>query len=83
MGQHTQLRELICRLAKSMFDRGLTSGSSGNISVRLADGGVLVTPTGTSFGHLDPAGLSLLDAGGPPDRWRSANKGNAVACSVL
>ena len=64
MGQHTQLRELICRLAKSMFDRGLTSGSSGNISVRLADGGVLVTPTGTSFGHLDPAGLSLLDAEG-------------------
>lgn len=56
------LRELICTLAKSMFDRGLTGGSSGNISARTADGGLLVTPTGASFGRLDPARLSLLDA---------------------
>ena len=60
----TALRELICTLAKSMFDRGLTGGSSGNISARTADGGLLVSPTGTSFGRLDPARLSRFDSTG-------------------
>ena len=59
-----QLRELICLLAKSMFDRGLTGGSTGNISARTDDGGLLVSPTGTSFGRLDPARLSRFDAQG-------------------
>ncbi|MCV3274320.1 3-oxo-tetronate 4-phosphate decarboxylase [Roseobacter sinensis] len=58
------LREQICRLAKSMFDRGLTGGSTGNISARTADGGLLVSPTGTSFGRLDPGRLSHFDAAG-------------------
>ena len=58
-----KLREAICRFAKSMFERGLTFGSSGNISVRLDDGW-LMTPTGSSFGDLDPADLSLLDGKG-------------------
>ena len=57
----TALRELICTLAKSMFDRGLTGGSTGNISARTEDGGLLVSPTGTSFGRLDPARLSRFD----------------------
>jgi ribulose-5-phosphate 4-epimerase/fuculose-1-phosphate aldolase len=60
----TQLREQICLLAKSMFDRGLTGGSTGNISARTEDGGLLVSPTGTSFGRLDPARLSRFDAKG-------------------
>lgn len=60
----TALRELICILAKSMFDRGLTGGSTGNISARTQDGGLLVSPTGTSFGRLDPARLSRFDASG-------------------
>ena len=47
-----------------MFDRGLTGGASGNISARLVDGGLLVSPTGSSFGTLDPARLSHFDAGG-------------------
>ncbi|WP_298919227.1 aldolase [uncultured Roseobacter sp.] len=58
------LRELICLLAKSMFNRGLTGGSTGNISARTEDGGLLVSPTGTSFGRLDPARLSRFDASG-------------------
>lgn len=58
------LRERICRLARSMFDRGLTGGASGNISARAEDGGLLVTPTGSSMGDLDPARLSRFDAGG-------------------
>ena len=60
----TQLREQICLLAKSMFDRGLTGGSTGNISARTDDGGLLVSPTGTSFGRLDPARLSRFDVKG-------------------
>ncbi|MBT8411895.1 MAG: aldolase [Octadecabacter sp.] len=60
----TALREQICLLAKSMFDRGLTGGSTGNISARTPDGGLLVSPTGTSFGRLDPARLSRFDVNG-------------------
>ena len=47
-----------------MFDRGLTGGSTGNISARTLDGGLLVSPTGTSFGCLDPGRLSHFDAQG-------------------
>ncbi|GGF49255.1 Ribulose-5-phosphate 4-epimerase/Fuculose-1-phosphate aldolase [Mameliella alba] len=64
MTEETRLREHICTLAKSMFDRGLTGGSTGNISSRTPDGGLLVSPTGTSFGRLDPARLSRFDAEG-------------------
>lgn len=60
----SQLREQICELAKSLFDRGLTHGSTGNISARTSDGGLLVSPTGTSFGRLDPGRLSRFDAVG-------------------
>jgi ribulose-5-phosphate 4-epimerase/fuculose-1-phosphate aldolase len=55
-----KLREDICRLGKSMFDRGLTVGSSGNISVRLNDAW-LMTPTNSCLGRLDPASLSKVD----------------------
>ena len=58
------LRDEICMLARSLFDRGLTHGSTGNISARTEDGGLLVSPTGTSFGRLDPAKLSRFDAKG-------------------
>ena len=60
----TRLREEICRYGRSLFERGLTPGSSGNISLRLDDGGWLVTPTNASLGFLDPARLSRLDATG-------------------
>ncbi|MBT9369665.1 3-oxo-tetronate 4-phosphate decarboxylase [Rhizobium sp. CSW-27] len=64
MTEETRLREEICLFARSLFDRGLTGGSSGNISARLSDGRLLVTPTGSSFGRLDPARLSLFDHDG-------------------
>ncbi|MCO4849260.1 MAG: aldolase [Yoonia sp.] len=64
MTPEAHLREQICMLAKSMFDRGLTGGSTGNISARTQDGGLLVSPTGTSFGRLDPAKLSRFDING-------------------
>lgn len=64
MSAETALREQICLLARSLFDRGLTHGSTGNISARTGDGGLLVSPTGSSFGRLDPARLSRFDATG-------------------
>ena len=60
----TRLREQLCELARSLFERGLTAGSTGNISARTADGGLLVSPTGSSFGRLDPAVLARFDASG-------------------
>ena len=59
----TQAREFIAEIGRSMFERRLTFGSSGNISVRIDDGW-LMTPTGSSLGRLDPAKLSKLDDAG-------------------
>ena len=53
----------IVRFGKSIFDRGLTAGTSGNISVKIGDGW-LMTPTNSSLGDLDPAAMSRLDAAG-------------------
>jgi len=64
LSEEARLRETICTIARSIFDRGLTGGASGNISARLSDGRLLVTPTGSSLGALDPARLSLLDTQG-------------------
>lgn len=66
-------RDAICAIGQSIFARGLTAGSSGNISVRI-DEGWLMTPTGSTLGRLDPARLSKLDhagrlvAGDPPTK---------------
>lgn len=63
MSEEARLREQLCRLGASLFLRGLTGGASGNLSARLPDGRVLATPTGQSLGALDPAGLSVIEAG--------------------
>ena len=63
MKSESALREDICRAARSIFDRSLTHGSTGNISAKLEDGWLL-TPTGSSLGTLDPARLSKLDWSG-------------------
>lgn len=68
-----RLREDIVAFGRSLFQRGLTAGSSGNISVRLDDGWLL-TPTNACLGQLDPARLAKLDwegnhlAGDPPSK---------------
>jgi 3-dehydro-4-phosphotetronate decarboxylase len=53
------IRDRIVKFGRSIFARGLTSGSTGNISVKLDDG-FLMTPTGASLGDLDPAKLSKI-----------------------
>ena len=56
-----ETRALLVDLAASLFRRGFSVGSAGNISVRLDDG-FLITPTNSSLGRLDPARLAKLDA---------------------
>ncbi len=60
----SQLREKLCVLAKSLYDRGLAHGTAGNISARCSDGGMLVSPTNSSMGFLDPGHLSRFDQHG-------------------
>ena len=64
MSERARLAEAVCAAGSSLHGRGLTHGSTGNISVQLPDGGWLMTPTGSSLGTLDPARLSRLDATG-------------------
>ncbi len=64
MSELSRAREEICKVGASIFQRGLTFGSTGNISVRLGDGEYLMTPTNASLGALDPARLSRFDAEG-------------------
>lgn len=66
-----QAREQLSAYGHSLFARGYSCGTSGNLSVRLDDGAFLMSPTNVSLGRLDPAQLSLLDpdgrhVGGPP-----------------
>ena len=59
--KESQARENICRVGKSLFDRGYAHATAGNISVRLDDG-FLITPTDACMGFLDPAKLAKLDS---------------------
>jgi ribulose-5-phosphate 4-epimerase/fuculose-1-phosphate aldolase len=59
MATEHELREEICRVGASLFARGYTVGTSGNISARLPDG-FLITPTDACLGQLDPARLAKL-----------------------
>ncbi len=68
------LCERICAVGASLFRRGLTFGSTGNISVRHPDGGWLMTPTNASLGELDPARLSRLDEDGALTRGDQPTK---------
>jgi ribulose-5-phosphate 4-epimerase/fuculose-1-phosphate aldolase len=61
--EEQHLRDEICRWGESLFKRGYTAGSSGNLSARLPDG-FLVTPTNSCLGYLEPARLSKLDPKG-------------------
>jgi len=71
MSSESSQREQMVLLARSLFERGLTPGSSGNLSMRAPDGGFLVTPTNASLGFLDPNSLAKLDADG---NWVSGDK---------
>lgn len=63
MSEEQALRERMSEHGRSLYDRGLTPGSSGNISVRLPDG-MLITPTNSCLGRIDPDEISKLDRSG-------------------
>ncbi len=63
MANETGLRDRFAELGASLYDRGLTPGSSGNFSARLDDG-FLLTPTNSCLGRLDPARITKLDLQG-------------------
>jgi ribulose-5-phosphate 4-epimerase/fuculose-1-phosphate aldolase len=72
-------RAEICRIGKSLFDRGYVHGTSGNISVRLGEGsGYLITPTDACLGFLEPAGLARLDDDGVQVAGERASKTSAL-----
>lgn len=59
----TKARDAIVQRARSLYDRGYAHGSSGNLSVRV-EGAILISPTGSSLGRLDPATLAKVDESG-------------------
>ena len=61
--QETELRHQMVRLCKSLFDRGFSVGSAGNVSVKLPDG-ILMTPTNSTLGSLEADRISKVDASG-------------------
>lgn len=70
-------RDEICRVGRSLFERGYVHATAGNISVRLDDaheGGFLITPTDACLGFLDPARLARLDADGRQISGDTASK---------
>ncbi|CAG9177968.1 3-oxo-tetronate 4-phosphate decarboxylase [Cupriavidus pinatubonensis] len=70
MSQESKLREEICRIGASLYQRGYTVGSAGNISARLDDGW-LITPTDACLGMMDPAAVAKVSADG---NWVSGDK---------
>jgi len=77
----SQAREEICRVGKSLFERGYAHATAGNISVRLDDG-FLITPTDACLGFLDPALLSRLDAQGRQLSGAPASKTLALHTAI-
>ena len=70
----TQARTEICRVGRSLYERGYVHATAGNISVRLADGSFLITPTDACLGTLDPARLAHVDAEGRQTAGDKASK---------
>ncbi|WP_341889989.1 aldolase [Variovorax sp. YR752] len=68
-----EARDEICRVGRSLFERGYVHATAGNISVRLDDG-FLITPTDACLGFLDPARLARLDAQGQQTGGDRASK---------
>ena len=68
------LRDEICRVGKSLFERGYAHATAGNISARLDDGSFLITPTDACLGFLEPAQLAHVGADGVQISGGTASK---------
>ena len=80
IGEEARIREEICTTGASLYQRGYTVGSAGNISARLDDGW-LITPTDACLGRLDPANIAKVDpagnavSGGKPSKTLALHRG--------
>ena len=81
LSKESQARENICRVGKSLFDRGYVHATAGNISVKLDDG-FLITPTDACMGFLDPARLAKLDSSAQHISGDRASKTIAVHARI-
>ena len=72
--EHNRLRDEICRVGESLYRRGYVHASAGNISVRLPDGGFIITPTDACLGTLNPARLAAVNAQGVQTSGDRASK---------
>jgi ribulose-5-phosphate 4-epimerase/fuculose-1-phosphate aldolase len=79
----TQARDAICRVGRSLFERGYVHATAGNISMRLDDGSWLITPTDASLGRLDPQRLAHVDAAGNPVAGDRPSKTLALHRSIV
>ena len=80
---HAARRAEICRVGRSLYERGYVHASAGNISVRLPDGaGFLITPTDACLGQLEPAALAHVDAQGVQRSGEPASKTLTLHCSI-
>jgi L-fuculose-phosphate aldolase len=64
MTSEFEARRRIVEIGRRLWERGFVASNDGNLSVRLADGRIVVTPTGVSKGFLDPRELVVVDARG-------------------
>jgi ribulose-5-phosphate 4-epimerase/fuculose-1-phosphate aldolase len=83
--KESHAREEICRVGRSLFERGYVHATAGNISVRLEDadgGGFLITPTDACLGFLDPARLARLDANAQQTSGDTASKTIALHAKI-
>ena len=81
LSKESQAREDICRVGKSLYDRGYVHATAGNISVKL-DNGFLITPTDASMGFLDPATLARLDTNAQQVSGDRASNGGCSSCNA-
>lgn len=64
MSDETILRQSICEIGRRMYDKGFVAANDGNISLRMADGTILTTPTGVSKGYMTPESMVRVDLAG-------------------
>lgn len=58
--KYRDLKKQVARTAREMISSGLVTGTSGNVSARTPEGGVLITPSGLDYGQLEPDDVVLV-----------------------
>ncbi len=64
--EEARVRQALCRVGALCYQKGLIVGSDGNLSSRLSDGSILITPTGAMKGFLEPGHMAKVDMAGKP-----------------